>query len=156
MFSRRPPRPTLFPYTTLFRSPSGENRAVRRALGAHRSGPAEPARREELHAGTRLRHREPSARSPEQVSCQFGRSEEHTSELQSPVHLVCRLLLEKKKNILIVIDNCLVLIYVVPSYIDLISALLLLFLYVTFHLSFHTDFIFPILMSLMSSRTYYI
>src|SRR5437764_6424654 len=69
---RRPPRSTLFPYTTLFRSPAGHRpgRCVRRAdLGAHGAGAA------------------PS------------RSEEHTSELQSPMYLVCRLLLEKKKKI---------------------------------------------------------
>src|SRR5947208_6872918 len=65
---RRPPRSTLFPYTTLFRSRS-------------RSEPARPARR------SRTGRRAPCARS-----------EEHTSELQSPDHLVCRLLLEKKKK----------------------------------------------------------
>src|SRR5215216_7649575 len=63
---RRPPRSTLFPYTTLFRSPS------------------------------------PSATRPCSSSASWspgpGRSEEHTSELQSPDHLVCRLLLEKKKK----------------------------------------------------------
>src|SRR6266850_4812719 len=63
---RRPPRSTLFPYTTLFRSACGDGRPRRRALRA---------------AGVR-RHR----------------SEEHTSELQSPCNLVCRLLLEKKKK----------------------------------------------------------
>src|SRR5438876_9060307 len=68
---RRPPRSTLFPYTTLFRSERGDTRHVVR-LAERR--------------GARLGH---SARA---------RSEEHTSELQSPVHLVCRLLLEKKKN----------------------------------------------------------
>src|SRR6266581_5540770 len=62
---RRPPRSTLFPYTTLFRSSQ-----------------------ELLHAP---HHRRP-------VGDHQRRSEEHTSELQSPVHLVCRLLLEKKKN----------------------------------------------------------
>src|SRR5438477_6900712 len=65
---RRPPRSTLFPYTTLFRS-------TRNCL------PADPPRR----ARRSCRHR------------QSGRSEEHTSELQSHVNLVCRLLLEKKK-----------------------------------------------------------
>src|SRR5690348_18014571 len=65
---RRPPRSTLFPYTTLFRSLAGGVRGVRLAR----------------HALARLRSAAP-------------RSEEHTSELQSPVHLVCRLLLEKKK-----------------------------------------------------------
>src|SRR5690348_17386271 len=67
---RRPPRSTLFPYTTLFRSSSASARA--RARGARALRP-------------------PSSRSRR-------RSEEHTSELQSPVHLVCRLLLEKKKK----------------------------------------------------------
>src|SRR6266480_1518993 len=73
---RRPPRSTLFPYTTLFRS-------------APRCGPAAPARwrcrRGRRCATTRRR------------SCR-ARSEEHTSELQSHVNLVCRLLLEKKKK----------------------------------------------------------
>src|SRR6266487_4479363 len=63
---RRPPRSTLFPYTTLFRSSSTHERRARR------------------------RERPLLSRSPR-------RSEEHTSELQSPVHIVCRLLLEKKK-----------------------------------------------------------
>src|SRR5438876_5878357 len=73
---RRPPRSTLFPYTTLFRS-----RPARRHPGARHSGLAGlPVRvfRGQLWP--------------------LGRSEEHTSELQSPVHLVCRLLLEKKKK----------------------------------------------------------
>src|SRR5256884_5312861 len=68
---RRPPRSTLFPYTTLFRSSTGSRRGPRiprRAASARRSGPA------------------------------WCRSEEHTSELQSRLHLVCRLLLEKKKT----------------------------------------------------------
>src|SRR5258708_36353046 len=70
---RRPPRSTLFPYTTLFRSCRGARR--RACARSQRSGAHEHVRR-------------------------FGgfRSEEHTSELQSPDHLVCRLLLEKKKN----------------------------------------------------------
>src|SRR2546426_5840125 len=72
---RRPPRSTLFPYTTLFRSPSPEN--------------------------------PPGTKSPKQNQKDAGergtpvllvRSEEHTSELQSPCNLVCRLLLEKKKK----------------------------------------------------------
>src|SRR5258707_10359725 len=74
---RRPPRSTLFPYTTLFRSPGeprrpAPDRARRRvAVRARLPGPAAQARR----------------------------SEEHTSELQSRQYLVCRLLLEKKKNL---------------------------------------------------------
>src|SRR6266513_5256809 len=66
---RRPPRSTLFPYTTLFRSGSCRSRGAPRSCSGARS-----SRR--------------------------GRSEEHTSELQSRFDLVCRLLLEKKKNIL--------------------------------------------------------
>src|SRR5437763_2118672 len=68
---RRPPRSTLFPYTTLFRSGIECDDAVH--------GPLRPARR----------------------APQDSRSEEHTSELQSPMYLVCRLLLEKKKKALI-------------------------------------------------------
>src|SRR2546422_6628147 len=77
---RRPPRSTLFPYTTLFRSPAERGGGSRPAARlAHGSG------RRRLHARVR------ADRVP-------GRSEEHTSELQSRLHLVCRLLLEKKKN----------------------------------------------------------
>src|SRR5256885_9720543 len=77
---RRPPRSTLFPYTTLFRS----HRERRRS-----SGPRCP--------DTRDGH--PAPATPRPSSASIGaRSEEHTSELQSPCNLVCRLLLEKKKN----------------------------------------------------------
>src|SRR2546425_9006542 len=69
---RRPPRSTLFPYTTLFRSP-------RRRVGTPRSSPTRPT------AGS-------------WHSSHSRRSEEHTSELQSLAYLVCRLLLEKKKK----------------------------------------------------------
>src|SRR3989442_2572658 len=71
---RRPPRSTLFPYTTLFRSSDGRSTANPRTPNAFAS------------AG---RSGFPNSRK---------RSEEHTSELQSRPHLVCRLLLEKKKN----------------------------------------------------------
>src|SRR2546422_1401661 len=71
---RRPPRSTLFPYTTLFRSSS--------EVGTRGGGPA--SRRVVDRRRARERER--------------ARSEEHTSELQSRLHLVCRLLLEKKKN----------------------------------------------------------
>src|SRR5256885_11645501 len=77
---RRPPRSTLFPYTTLFRS------VLVVMLGR------ELARR--IGAEQRLQFRVP--REPEMLG--KARSEEHTSELQSPCNLVCRLLLEKKKN----------------------------------------------------------
>src|SRR2546422_7485722 len=78
---RRPPRSTLFPYTTLFRSPDPRGRRRPPTAGAGRArGP------------TRFASRSSEASSgPE-------RSEEHTSELQSRLHLVCRLLLEKKKK----------------------------------------------------------
>src|SRR5690348_17642248 len=79
---RRPPRSTLFPYTTLFRSGGSE--------GARPAG--------EGH-GRERRH--PGAQHVERLGA--FRSEEHTSELQSPVHLVCRLLLEKKKKITLLI-----------------------------------------------------
>src|SRR5258708_37038398 len=81
---RRPPRSTLFPYTTLFRS-----RRVRFVLGDEDHRQLDDVRR--LLAPDREHHcrRERNNRRP--------RSEEHTSELQSPDHLVCRLLLEKKK-----------------------------------------------------------
>src|SRR2546429_6035207 len=82
---RRPPRSTLFPYTTLFRSRS----ARRRNLGAARRGAR--AHLVERDVLGRLRPAGPDRRAP-------GRSEEHTSELQSRLHLVCRLLLEKKKS----------------------------------------------------------
>src|SRR2546422_1495244 len=75
---RRPPRSTLFPYTTLFRSHS-----LGGAAGAHSGADREVLRR-------RRRALLPLVRS--------RRSEEHTSELQSRLHLVCRLLLEKKKK----------------------------------------------------------
>src|SRR5690242_21317911 len=81
---RRPPRSTLFPYTTLFRSP---------LLWAH------VGRRtnDDAGAGEPLVLNSDPARDPE-VCHQGTRSEEHTSELQSHVNLVCRLLLEKKKK----------------------------------------------------------
>src|SRR5256885_3867843 len=70
---RRPPRSTLFPYTTLFRSLTKNVEQRRRANGVERRRRAE-------------------------TSSKRRRSEEHTSELQSPCNLVCRLLLEKKKK----------------------------------------------------------
>src|SRR5690348_18121616 len=80
---RRIPRtPTLFPYTTLFRS---------RRLECRRDDDAEP-----IGVGVDHRHRGSAAARRPQGGLGYQRSEEHTSELQSPVHLVCRLLLEKK------------------------------------------------------------
>src|SRR2546422_5805921 len=81
---RRPPRSTLFPYTTLFRS-------LRAAGGYRRLSCASP------HSGSdRLDAHHGAVRCPH--SAHAIRSEEHTSELQSRLHLVCRLLLEKKKK----------------------------------------------------------
>src|SRR5690242_21029348 len=86
---RRPPISTLFPYTTLFRSQAVVLEAVRAAVA---DPPAEHrvARVHEEHHGRRNRVDVPLGGHP-------SRSEEHTSELQSHVNLVCRLLLEKKK-----------------------------------------------------------
>src|SRR3712207_8867181 len=90
---RRPPRSTLFPYTTLFRS---------QRCGACRAGGAfPPSGDDELG---RARHGARGAaftrRRFADRGCRCARSEEHTSELQSRQYLVCRLLLEKKKNII--------------------------------------------------------
>src|SRR5690242_21187758 len=79
---RRPPRSTLFPYTTLFRSGGRRRRRLRDAAPRGARAAGRPGRR--------------PRRGPDPV--RRDRSEEHTSELQSHVNLVCRLLLEKKKK----------------------------------------------------------
>src|SRR3712207_6887227 len=84
---RRPPRSTLFPYTTLFRSDPAAPAVPR---------PARPDRAAD-HAGLRRLRRRARALAARLRSA-VGRSEEHTSELQSRQYLVCRLLLEKKKK----------------------------------------------------------
>src|SRR5690348_17511977 len=90
---RRPPRSTLFPYTTLFRSRI--RRAYEHELPAERAGgAAEIFRRACIGQQHHLALDVASFRA----GTPGERSEEHTSELQSPVHLVCRLLLEKKKT----------------------------------------------------------
>src|SRR2546422_6171067 len=82
---RRPPRSTLFPYTTLFRS------AFHRAFGQSPSGG--------FHNQLRAALAGPIGNADVRAALEtIGRSEEHTSELQSRLHLVCRLLLEKKKK----------------------------------------------------------
>src|SRR5439155_24791206 len=86
---RRPPTSTLFPYTTLFRSPS--SRSARR-----RAAPASTASREE-HRRRPSRGPRGSVRPVASRCSRARRSEEHTSELQSRGHLVWRLLLEKKR-----------------------------------------------------------
>src|SRR2546422_7122449 len=75
---RRPPRSTLFPYTTLFRSPRRHSCCTR---------------------ATSVTCPSPASSTPWTRCSKAPRSEEHTSELQSRLHLVCRLLLEKKKKI---------------------------------------------------------
>src|SRR2546422_3280509 len=89
---RRPPRSTLFPYTTLFRSCAAGARGDRTDAGAPGENPASLRRRPESESGGSMA----AGRIVAQIS--EGRSEEHTSELQSRLHLVCRLLLEKKKK----------------------------------------------------------
>src|SRR3712207_8001342 len=86
---RRPPRSTLFPYTTLFRSTCSPTASTR---------PTRPATCPSPDSNARSRGTSPGSGSTG-VSCAAiaGRSEEHTSELQSRQYLVCRLLLEKKK-----------------------------------------------------------
>src|SRR5256885_9996692 len=95
---RRPPRSTLFPYTTLFRSDQqaevGEFDIFRKQpMGAD----------DHVHlARFQIRENFLLFRGAAEAAEQNSRSEEHTSELQSPCNLVCRLLLEKKKNIIYV------------------------------------------------------
>src|SRR5256884_1777999 len=90
---RRPPRSTLFPYTTLFRS---------MASSEYRGGLQSPP--EACEAQRERQGRPPGdgelAESLSRTIAEAGRSEEHTSELQSRLHLVCRLLLEKKKKLI--------------------------------------------------------
>src|SRR3712207_8114669 len=87
---RRPPRSTLFPYTTLFRSavPRAEGQRVAEQVAEHLHQPPLHAAHHEAGRRRFQRHR------------RLPRSEEHTSELQSRQYLVCRLLLEKKKKII--------------------------------------------------------
>src|SRR3712207_6972832 len=98
---RRPPRSTLFPYTTLFRSRLGLHDP--RAEAVRLTHPAEEAHRllERAVAEDRGDHRVPRDGGDDRVDARL-RSEEHTSELQSRQYLVCRLLLEKKT---IISDN---------------------------------------------------
>src|SRR3712207_7567884 len=95
---RRPPRSTLFPYTTLFRSPSRLERSIRTG------SPGSTESKSAWSAFASYEDRLPKSRMRRGVSSNTltgkptPRSEEHTSELQSRQYLVCRLLLEKKKN----------------------------------------------------------
>src|SRR2546422_7141281 len=90
---RRPPRSTLFPYTTLFRSLPGAIRLWK--FGTTPPGPGTVVYRDASWATLGPRH----VSHANTTSGVPPRSEEHTSELQSRLHLVCRLLLEKKKEI---------------------------------------------------------
>src|SRR5256885_7868066 len=83
---RRPPRSTLFPYTTLFRSLSVRFSALSASRNEQRS-----LLKSSIPPGS-------TECKPSSPVSTLNRSEEHTSELQSPCNLVCRLLLEKKKN----------------------------------------------------------
>src|SRR5256885_2838591 len=95
---RRPPRSPLFPSTTLFRSVVGPRRErdLEQRASLELDARPEPADREEEHAGDDQQRREQEV--PPLALDKVERSEEHTSELQSPCNLVCRLLLEKKKQ----------------------------------------------------------
>src|SRR6266487_4558586 len=99
--TRRPPRSTLFPYTTLFRS----------------------AEKQQTAEGQRVGRDDPLP---------LGRSEEHTSELQSPVHLVCRLLLEKKKQH----DHA---VYLIAATVSFLRQLTALSFFVVFSFFFFND-----------------
>src|SRR3712207_8116735 len=98
LMMRRPPRSTLFPYTTLFRSISGT-----KPMQSYRAASATSARHASIaFSWQRQNVVEPVTRLPTGrrggLEPSPGRSEEHTSELQSRQYLVCRLLLEKKKS----------------------------------------------------------
>src|SRR3712207_8595187 len=91
---RRPPRSTLFPYTTLFRSPSTSYQIPTSCSSAGVRG----ATKASSSSGRSTSGAGSDFRSTLQLGVRGSRSEEHTSELQSRQYLVCRLLLEKKKN----------------------------------------------------------
>src|SRR3712207_7566799 len=90
---RRPPRSTLFPYTTLFRSAWGGNCSGSSGCGVAMTAPRSVTATFSVGSTPQLQIVSPY------LMPAFQRSEEHTSELQSRQYLVCRLLLEKKKNI---------------------------------------------------------
>src|SRR2546421_6940929 len=94
---RRPPRSTLFPYTTLFRSLPGGGAEARQADRPGHQEHVQPEDQAVLRLLTVL-HTGPGQLPPGPLRASRPRSEEHTSELQSRSDLVCRLLLEKKKN----------------------------------------------------------
>src|SRR5258708_8946374 len=91
---RRPPRSTLFPYTTLFRSPRLRHPLQRPTWLSSRGTPSSSCSSRRRNRSLERGLQDDFVRTFERT---VPRSEEHTSELQSPDHLVCRLLLEKKK-----------------------------------------------------------
>src|SRR3989441_5756659 len=95
---RRPPRSTLFPYTTLFRSRPWAHLAVDPVVGQHDVAHVRPSRVVERDARLPLAVGQQLQRRVRRDVERKSRSEEHTSELQSLAYLVCRLLLEKKKK----------------------------------------------------------
>src|SRR3712207_8637714 len=97
---RRPPRSTLFPYTTLFRSVQ----LLRGVPSRHRGDEGDPGGQAGARPRQALIPAEFLRASPKRPSP--GRSEEHTSELQSRQYLVCRLLLEKKKTTYLTSSSC--------------------------------------------------
>src|SRR2546423_9828663 len=97
---RRPPRSTLFPYTTLFRSLDKSGDAVRQVQSVETDDDRQSQRRRHLARWQVRRACLRRRRAAEPLAAPYcDRSEEHTSELQSLAYLVCRLLLEKKKYI---------------------------------------------------------
>src|SRR2546422_4477546 len=99
---RRPPRSTLFPYTTLFRSHPGHRHSARLDHATHRhvvSLDRDATRGVGDNVDLMALAQRLDRRHGQADLGPKGRSEEHTSELQSRLHLVCRLLLEKKKNL---------------------------------------------------------
>src|SRR2546429_6676114 len=97
---RRPPRSTLFPYTTLFRSRPMARRGggLSGVVGAQHAAPLHRATYRRTFTRRTATNMSRSRLAPGGSPSRGARSEEHTSELQSPLHLVCRLLLGKKKN----------------------------------------------------------
>src|SRR2546429_6556295 len=97
---RRPPRSTLFPYTTLFRSCGHDVDPVDLFSSSSRIAQmkAHAQRTARLQLIAKMLEGQPWQKAMTDAGLSIGRSEEHTSELQSRLHLVCRLLLEKKKN----------------------------------------------------------
>src|SRR5690348_17453384 len=100
---RQPPRSTLFPYTTLFRSLAGGNLPATRLTGPGIQVATQLSETLSIYLASarsvnpnETKYVETNKQLDQQVFVTPVRSEEHTSELQSPVHLVCRLLLEKK------------------------------------------------------------